>query len=539
MNKTKTWLRCLIKPTVVVFAISIALVIINLYLAQRTRPYTSDDVSWQNILTTWTPFNGHIADMGSKDNFLVNVPILMLFGHIFQANRTLLFLEASVFAIINFSLFYVAGLYMLKKCRINISYETLLPFLWLASLGYNFSQLFLNMAWRDFEMGISFVYFAMAVKFYYGEVNPLKNWISRTLAIVAGIVAGLFIYSDPYFLYLTVGPVALLFVILYLVKKATKGQALLIAGSTMLSLVVSLAMKSVDARIGLFSPLGATISLIHFGHLASEFTSTVGEMTTIFGVNIAGARLLSMSGIASILNLIIVLAVAAWFVLFVARHRKRHIDIEGDQISPLFLVSTFFGALYILVFVACYLDSEDDYRYFVLSAYLAAILVSFIVGKLKRSSTIFIVILWLAICINLATSVFALTPMQLNAIRSGNKANAANYALIERIKQLGLRKGYANYWNGNINTYLSDGSVNILPVTCINDKTVFLRLLVDTNQFQTPSNNSFYINDPSQTSPVMCSLQEVEGQFGRPAEVVSYQKKTILIYNYDIAIKMQ
>lgn len=538
MSKTIALKRFITSPVVVVFVFSLLLVVLNIYLSQRSRPYTSDDVSWQNILSTWTPLNGHKVDMGAKDNFLVNVPLLILLGHILPPSRTLLFVEASTFAAINFVLVYFSGLYFLRKCRIKISYETLLPFLWLASLGYNFSQLFLNSAWRDFEIGLSFVYFVLITKYYYGEINPLKSWLSKILTILTILAAGIFNYSDPYFFYLTVGPIAAWFLVLFIAKKATKSQLLVVLGGALFSLLVSRGVSSIAARVGLFTPQGSSVTIIPLSHLVGEFITTVDEMTTIFGVNISGVRILSMSGVASILNLAIIIVVAVWFAIFVYRHRKRQLDFEGRQSSPFIFLSLFFGALYILVFIACLLNGEDDYRYFVMSVYLLAMLAAFVVGTLRKRALAFTVLVWAAICINLATSVFALTPMQ-KANASGNKANAANYALIEKIKMLGLSKGYVNYWDGNINTYLSDGSIKFLPVTCVNNRTTkLLYLLVDTNLFSQPASRSFYIVDPRLTSPPNCPERQVVAQFGKPQQVVYLQGKTILIYNYDLISKM-
>ncbi len=132
-------------PAFVVLLAALILIVTNIYLEYQTRPFSSDDVSWQNSLATWTPFNGHIVDMGVKDNFIVNMLLLAVFGLFFQPSRTLLFVEASCFAILNFLLFYYAALYFLGKCKIQITFMTLMPTLWLASFGYNFALLYMNM----------------------------------------------------------------------------------------------------------------------------------------------------------------------------------------------------------------------------------------------------------------------------------------------------------------------------------------------------------------------------------------------------------
>jgi hypothetical protein len=122
--------------------------------------------------TTWSAFKEHVAYMGAKDNFLTNVPFFVLLGRIFPISRTTLFIEPSIFAAINFILFYIAGLYFLKRCSINISYYSLMPFVWLSSFGSGFDQLFLNTDWRDFEADVSFIVFMLAAKIYFDNIRP-------------------------------------------------------------------------------------------------------------------------------------------------------------------------------------------------------------------------------------------------------------------------------------------------------------------------------------------------------------------------------
>lgn len=526
-------------PAFLVLLVSLILIITNIYIAQQTRPYTSDDVSWQNILATWTPFNGHIADMGVKDNFIINMPLLAFFGWFLHPGRTLLFIEASVFAIVNFVLFFIAGLYFLRKCKVEVSFVTLMPFIWLASFGYNFALLYMNTNWRDFEIGLSFIYFMLAIKLYYGELNPFKSWTSKLVTVCVGGLTGILIYSDPYFLYLTVLPVALMFIALYVLKKTSKEKVLLVLGGLVFGVVIDRVLKSLMARVGLFTPHGTAVSLIPIGHLVHETADSLSELSTIFGANISGDRLISLPVIAALLNLVLVFAVMIWAIAFVVTHYRGRVRAATNRPGPLVLLAAFFGALFVLVFVANVLNAQDDYRYFVLSIYLIGIMTALCIGTLKKRGTFFFVLIWLTSCINIATSVFAYTPLQ-KSDSASNYANVANYQLIQTMHQYGLSKGYTNYWDGNINTYLSNGKISFLPVTCAGGTvTQPLYLLVDTNLFNQPANRSFYIVNQSQTTPPTCPEPQVESQFGKPVQILSVSGEDVLIYNYDIGIKMQ
>lgn len=526
-------------PAFVVLLVSLILIVTNIYLAYQTRPFSSDDVSWQNILTTWTPFNGHRADMGVKDNFIVNMPLLALFGVLFHPGRTLLFVEAAVFAVLNFLLFYYAALYFLGKCKIQISFVTLMPILWLASFGYNFALLYMNTNWRDFEVGLSFIYFMLAVKLYYSEVDPFKSWKSKLVTVFVAASAGVLMYSDPYFLYLTALPIALLFLALLVLRKVGKDKTLLVVGSLVFGVAVVRVMKSLMAHIGLFTPHGSAILLISFSNIVKETANSLSELSTIFGANISGDRLISLPVIAALLNLILIFAVALWVIALLFTRLKETETGRSKLPSPLVLISIFFGGLFALVFVANIVSTQDDYRYFVLSIFLIGVLTSLCIGTLKRRGTFFFVLIWLATCINIATAVFAYTPLQASDA-ANDVANSANFQLIDAMKRQGLTKGYANYWDGNVNTYLSNGSISFLPVTCA-DSTVTqpLYLLVDTAQFSRPASRSFYIVDTSLTQPPTCPELQVVAQFGAPQRVLYVSGKKVLVYNYDIGVRMK
>lgn len=526
-------------PAFVVLLVSLILIVTNIYLAYQTRPFSSDDVSWQNILSTWTPFNGHVADMGVKDNFIINMPLLALFGLFFHPGRTLLFIEAACFAIINFILFYIAALYFLRKCKVQISFATLMPLLWLASFGYNFALLYMNTNWRDFEVGLSFIYFMLAVKLYYGEVNPFKSWTSKLVTLCITAAAGVLMYSDPYFLYLTALPIALMFLALFALKKVGKEKVLLVVGGLIFGVVIVRVMKTLMAHFGLFTPHGSAVSLISFSNTTKEIANSLSELSTIFGANISGERLVSLPVIAALLNLILIFAVAIWVVVLLIVHFKDAEAARRKLPSPLLLITIFFGALFALVFVANVLSTQDDYRYFVLSIFLVGVLTSLCIGTLKRRGTFFFVLIWLATCVNIATAVFAYTPLQA-ADAANNVANSANFQLIDAMKQQGLTKGYTNYWDGNINTFLSNGSISFLPVTCADNAiTQPLYLLVDTAQFNRPASRSFYMIDPNLTQPPTCSERQVIAQFGQPQQVLYVTGKKVLVYNYDIGSRIK
>ncbi len=378
-----------------------------------------------------------------------------------------------------------------------------------------------------------------ATKLYYDEVNPFKSWVSTLLTVGIAAASGILMYSDPYFLYLTAVPITLMFLGLFALRKIGKEKVLLVVCCLIFGLVVERAMKPAAAHIGLFTPRGSAISIISLSDPVKEIANSLSELSTILGANISGDRLVSLPVVAALLNLIRVFAVILWVITLVITHVREAESVRSKRPSPLLLVTIFFGALFVLVFAANVISTQDDYRYFALSIFLIGVLTSLCIGTFKRRGPYFFVLIWLATCVNIVTAVLAYTPLQA-ADAANNVANSANFQMIDAMKQEDLTKGYANYWDGNINTYLSRGSISFLPITC-NDNTITqpLYLLVDTAQFSRPASRSFYMLDPGLTQPPTCPEQNVVAQFGKPQRVLYVSGKKVLVYNYDIGSRMR
>lgn len=531
----KVWRRTLVSPPIVVLVLSLILIVANLFFAQRTRPYISDDVSWQTIFLTWHPFSGHTAYMGNQDNFITDAPFLWLMAHFFAPTRGLLLIEAAIMACINFVLFYIAGIYFLKKCKIAINYFSLLPFLWLASFGYGLAAFFLNTNWRNFEVGASFIFFMLVAMVYFGDVKPIKSRTSQALTVLASLIAGVFIYSDPYFLYFTVLPIVTLFVVLYLLKKIGSKDLFIIISAIVLSLITSAGTRFVMARVGLLSPHATAPQFTTFSTLFSHAALALEGTLTIFGANFFGDDIKSLSSITALANLILLAVIGFQIYSFTSRLLRNKLNAKSNPAAYISTFLSWLSAFVVIVFIAS-TEATDVYssRYLVIAVYAGVLLLAIHANTLQKTRTAFVILGSMAVLLNAYTAFHVSTRPQPGA--EGNVANAANYSLVNAIENLGLTKGYVAYPDGNINTYLSGGSVNFLPVICSNGQTRPLKLLVDGSQFMQPSGETFII--PDNVSSPTCSEQQIIAQFGPPEQQVWAGGKTILIYNYDLMTSM-
>lgn len=517
--------RRLGRPEVYVLVFCLLLVTLNIVLVQHSYNYNSDDVSWQSILTTWRPFSGQRAYLGSKDNFLVNLPFILIVNLFTQSGRMQLLLTSLLMALVNFILFYFACLYFLKKFKIRTrSYGSLMPFIWVASLGVGLYGFFLNTVWRDYEVGFIFVYYALAAMYYFGEIHPLKNTRNKILSLLMLLFVGAYVLSDLYFFYFAVIPVLVLFIVQYARKIVPAKKLLFISLWSLFAVGIARASTSVLARIGIFIP-GGGLPLTKLSKLGSSVVQMLKSSSYIFGITTNGFKWTSIADL-----FIVLLSIVILFSILRPREKAK---ISVNNVTAW---KIFFGVVALCVLIA-YVAVDDGgssaTRYLFLTIYLAALILSLYssaLTKIPRQAVVLLIAL--AILSNLAAS--------FNSFRLAADSiavpNAANTQLITTIRGLGLSKGYAGYWDGNINSYMA-GNINFLPVTCVKGRTKPLDLLVNAGLFKEPSSRTFLILSPGMNPP-LCSRSQVVSQFGRPAQTIRFSSKTIMVYNYDIYSRM-
>jgi len=529
----------LVNPAFIVLAVCLLLLTVSLYFTYQSWSYNSDDVSWQTILLTWNVFNGHVAYMGARDNFLANVPLFVLFGRFLPMNRTALFVESASFAGLNFMLFYMAGLYFLKRCRVRISYFSLMPFLWLSSFGFGFSQLYMNTDWRDFEAGVSFIFFMLAAMVCFDDVELLKTWSSRLMAGVTCVIASIFIYSDPYFLYFTIVPIVILFFAMFMMKKVSRRTLLIVTASALFSTALARIIGYGTVRAGLLIPAGTGIVLSSLHDVIPNLGHALAGLLTVFGVAYDGRSALSGT-ITSITSAVCNVVLVGFILYCLYRSKPSRSTIESSAPNVLALTSTFLTLL-IIIIVSAYTFSNvtvvGNYRYLFLAVFAGTLLLALRSATLQKTRNVFMFVLTLATALNVVVSYSGASSV--NAQAPISRPNAQNTALVDTIKRLGLTKGYTNYWDGNINTYLSAGKVEFLPVGCSKGKTDPLDLLVDSSLFKQLATKSFFVDDSiNNGADPACSGPQVVAQFGQPSQEIRVSNYTIFVYSYDIAAKM-
>jgi len=530
----KSLLTILLSPSVVVFVVAIIVMVVSLAFTHRIRPYNSDDVSWQNILFTWHPFSGHRVTLGGSDTFILKIPLFSLLAHFFSPSRKLLFLESSILAILTFTLFYIASLYFLVKAKIKLSYLNLLPFVWLASFGYAFDQLYLNPILRNFEIGLSFITFMLVAMVYYGSINPLRSVVSKAVTLLASITAGMLIYNDPYYLYFTVVPVALFSAVLLLMKKVPKNSVITIYACIFLSLIFAKLTSLIATNAGIDIVSVYPVQFVVFDKFFANLALSLHGILVIFGADFFGRKMVNIVTASAVVNALVV-----GFIFYkICQLRKEVTGGLGDKLNTGRLWTVFFGLFFVFVFTAYAFSSLavdlNTYRYFAILVFASVLFLAITVGSLRSGRLFVAAVLIAGIVLNLYVTVGGAQGYVPPGV-AGNRGNYVNYDIIHAVGSRGLTKGYGDYWQGNINTFLSNDAVEFLPILCSDGHTRPFHWLIDEARFNRSAQRSFYMIDPDLPT---CTPEQIITQFGEPNDTLLVTDKTILIYNYDILSKM-
>jgi hypothetical protein len=522
------------------FVLSLALFVFNLALTHRIRPYNSDDVAYQNILTTWHPFSGTIASLGSSDNFVDKLPFFALLNHLISNSRKALFIESVLMAVTGFTLFYGAAIYFMRKARIALSYLNLLPFIWLASFGHAFSQLYLNPAWRGFEVGAYFLIFALVASYCYGTISPFRSTRNKLLTLLALLLTGVLTYSDPYSIYFVFGPLAVFTLYLAYRKFITRNQLYILYAFLFFNFVFAKLTSVVTHAAGIRMATSYPIQFVAFDNIGSSIMQTLHSILILFGADPFGRSPFSGSAVSAMLNLFLIGYI--FFTTYSLFRRVRSGGHAQSLIEPswrLFfgLVGSLVALLYAFSTVA---DGVNTYRYFIMLALTGTLLIALTLGSSALSSDgkkALAVVLAFATLLNIGVAIRDPNVFPMPGATNNNR-NVVNFDIIHTLQENGLEKGYANYWQAGINTYLSNDQINALPAYCLDNGVSEFHWLIDESRFEQHATKSFYLYDPLLPQTANCSQDNVISQFGKPDKTLVIDGKTLLIYSYDITAKM-
>lgn len=535
----RQWWPVIKSPAVLIFLVSSFLLALNVLLIGHWRPFNSDDLYWQNVVRNWQPFSGDTLYLATKDIFLVQVPFFALVENIFNPSRRLVLAEGLILTLGSFALFYWSIIYFLRQLRSRPTYLTLLPMVWLASFGFPLVQNYLNTNWRTSEIGLSFVTIALAAAITFNQINPLKSVKMKIFSGLVLVFIGLVIYSDPYYIYFTLGPLLLFTLFLFVAGKITRRHLGIIFGGTFLSLILAKLWSLLATKAGIII-VGDTPSVfVSFDNILTNIISSLHGLLIVFGADFFGRPAFGLTTFGMMIN-----AALLVFILYRA-YRLRYIlsDSKVRAIPLPRLWPTFFSLVVffvLFVYTLTTLVAINNYRFFIILVYAAvAFLVMLLALTPKKSLRLAIAALLVGGTLFNSALTFLTNDVRNYPEVASNVNNGVNYRILDAVRSEGLSKGYAGYWQGNVNTYLSQNKIAFLPSLCDEKgETVRFNWLLNNDLFNKPANRSFYVFDPNFPAPGVCTVKQLSKQFGTPQRIIKIDNRQILIYNYDISSKI-
>ena len=368
------YIKELNKPVHVVFGIALLLLLLSIAFAQINRPFTSDDIYLQNILLTWNHQGHNIVYLNYLDNYIIKLPFFWFMCLIFKPTRGLAVLESVMLMSAGFTFFYYSSVYFLKKFYIETTYRNLIPFLWIACLGYNTSSLYLIQASRNIEIGLSFIVIVISSKIYFDDIKPFKGLKNIIMSLIFAIVVGLLVFNDKYFLYFTIVPIIIFYFMLFIMKKINiyKLLSLLLMGfiAYIAYILIQYLFNLLD-----FAEILPSTSLITIHQIYSNSLLACKSIMIIFGLDFTDFNKSLSISINSILNLFII-----FIVIYEILKSLSVIKIVKNKLKKQDLLNILLAISCCLVFIPFVLSGMANsdpitYRSFIYFLYLSVLII--------------------------------------------------------------------------------------------------------------------------------------------------------------------
>jgi hypothetical protein len=493
-----------------------------LFGIHRISPYSSDDVFVQTILFDWT-HGLHTLTWINMDCFVLKLPIYLATQLILPLGRRALFLDALFFSLANLILFWFGARYFIRRFASGSDSMLGLLMVWVVLLGFFFTTLLTRLNTRNIEIGASFALLALAARYLEnGPTKITRKYLVNLISICAAL--GLFLLNDQYFIYNLVLPLAIL--LLVSLRKTMSRRRVTLLGVLILG-------------VGFFKiwALAATVLNIKFYHQPVAYATVdkiggnirlfVDATTSIFHAHLFGMTPGAPLALLALINL------AVLSIVF------RYIWIKGLNIAT---PQDFWRTFFILqLLLACMVFIFSDVALDILSArYLAilpfdvAILGAWAFSSMTDGSRkVMAIITAVALLGNIAF-------LGARLIRTAPNPNYENMTIISQARSLGLTKGYADYWDASINTYLAGGAPNVIAVDCPHGESVVFHWLMDDGPSLKPAKTSFYIYDKDRGAYGSCDDKVAARQFGPATKTVPISATaTMYVYDYDITTKLK
>jgi hypothetical protein len=425
-----------------VLCLAAVVYVANLWVITVNYIVNSDEIAQQVITHTLALTKHSVVDL-PNDNFIAKIPFYSLMNHL--PAKLALSIEFNLFSVVAMILYVLSFGYFVRQWRINkvVSY---LPVVWLCSLGV-LAALLSNPNSRNVEIGFAFLSLVFLHKLYHRTIHRLSDvWPLLSFALIVGLLFA----NDPYFLFVLGVPIIAVFGLRWLVN-GHQDEAMMVA-------LVGAAIAARALWVFLISLLGVHLQINSVVIATPQQALTnIGliwqVLPKLFSAGFFGLQV-DFSNLGLLLNTGLALVLLAGPFLLLNK------SIRSDPWKTMFCLLPAF-LIVIIVLSTIPLDTSSI-RYLVLLPFYLAIELALIVNLLNRR-----------LVVTLGSILIVATLFNIHALgvayrgRPRVDPNQANLKLISLVESQGLSKGYANYWNGPVNTYLSNDKVLFIQTGCV------------------------------------------------------------------------
>lgn len=545
------------KVVIALFIIGLTLFTVSVANATIYKEYNSDDVSQQIILKNLSLEHGsqpHTIYLG-PDNYILKFPFYALVDHWLYGTRRALDVENLSLAIMGYILFFWSAYWLITKFssakKTNNGWQ-MLPILWISCLGAFFYAMFADPNLRDIEIGLDFALLVFLLsRFFFVDTS---KWAKKSRSfkvlesLVAIIIIGFYFYSDPYSWYVFFVPLLVLTAAWYLWKVRQSSYLnlliILIGSFGMITL-----WRKFFLHFGFDSPSSSAIAqFAPLKTIPANFSLTVHGLSDTFNADYSGWPIVDR--LMKLIELLFLIGV-------VLAHFNKGVfkSLKTNFLHQLLVLQVFFTLL-VFTFSTRAVNLSYTHYFVVIPFYMALIGVLAIIShtRAKISNKFWLIGVALLLLISVLQNYVLFkdryvdpsnaysqpVPLEPEEVSAANYGNTLNIQIAHIAEIHGLKKGYADYWSGPINTYFADSKVQFLPLYCgPGNKIAPYNWSLDTRTLRLPAHTSFFLYNSSadmSSSNLWCgSPPHFLAQFGQPAKIIPVTASIrFYVYNYDI-----
>ena len=496
--------------------------------------FSSDLVAQQIILHNWQEGFRQGATTGD-DTWVIKWPLYLLTNNLPMSQQirylidTLIILWTTAIGLFCAAAYLIYQLFESTKRR---CFAMAITAVFLASLP---DITFEFLRWpnsRNIELPI---YLGLIIILFLSEH---KNWFlkrSWQKAVSIVVVSGLLFVDDPLMMYMTVLPLLLLLGVRYILGSDRLTKTLKVGG-----LLVASVMVMYILRFALFalSPLRV------YKHFPPSF-DLAGIISSIQQLMASSLRVVGISfstqGLPLSEKVYILLSIglaASAIIGLIISLKKQPKSLFYQYLAIIFV----WNCVVVATLGPIVLEDMGNSRYFIVFPIIELIGLILLVSQIRLKRQ------FAALGLLLGLLLVATTLLVSKTFSQPPVTSQDNQRIITLVHSYGLAKGYSNYGEANVDTYLSNYTTQYLSSVCVTDpngqsKLKYYDLLSEEGvKHAMKVSKSFYLYFPDAGS--QCDPTIITSQLGIPNQIITFslnqsgEQAQLAIYNYDISSRL-